>query len=27
LLRESLPLGAAGWPEVRLVEYSEEAQS
>jgi len=24
--RES-PLGAAGWPEVRLVEYSEEAQS
>src|ERR1700682_4702519 len=23
--RES-PLGAAGWPEVRLVEYSEETQ-
>ena len=24
--RES-PLGAAGWPEVRVVEYSEETQS
>ena len=25
--KKSLRLGAAGWPEVRLVEYSEEAQS